>query len=125
MSVLPLEPAICNLAIQIGDDFIEELEFNETDDDGVETPIDFTGYTFEMQIRQNIDSTTTIATTPTDITVAMTATTNIIKITILDTFTTTLSPSSAVYDLRWTDTSSNKRTFLKGTVDFVKTVTRP
>lgn len=36
-------------------DFRIELQFNSVDDNGVETPMDLTGYSFEMQFRKSVD----------------------------------------------------------------------
>jgi hypothetical protein len=107
--------------IRIGDDFSKLLQITS---DG-ETPIDMTGYSFEMQIRKCKSDATAILSlsSPTDIDITDAADGNII-INITDTVTSTLDEVNAVFDLKWTTDLAKVTTILEGNVQILETVTK-
>jgi hypothetical protein len=107
--------------IRTRDDFVKLLTFTS---DGT-TPIDMTGYSFEMQIRKcksDVDAILSLS-SPADIDISDVANGNI-TISITDTVTTTLNEGNAVFDLKWTTDLGIITTILEGNFQILETVTK-
>jgi len=114
--------------------FIRNLQFKETTIDTLtgnisEAPIDITGYTFDLQARTSVSSTTIAFQFDTvgdkEGVITLTAPTEgKIEIKMTDTNTSNLTAGTYVYDLQWTDTSANVKRLMAGDIIVRESVTR-
>ncbi len=107
--------------IRKGDDFIRAITVKQN---GV--LLDMTNYSFEMDIRGCIDDVSTII----ELTVAngridiSQVAQGVIILNINNVDTLALNEQKAVYDLKWTDTNSDKKTILQGVMEILEIVSR-
>ncbi len=112
-------PGILDFKVPQGETFVRIIEIIESD--GITSaPLDLTGFSIEMQVREKIGSDTPIVTASTGngkITIDSPATDGKITITLSDTETSALKPRKNVYDIEYTAGSGAKVRMLQG--DFV------
>jgi len=114
-------PAIRNYTINKGSTFNESLKFYSSycpiTDSG--TTLDLSAYSFASQIRASVGSTVIETfTINTD-----NAATGEIFLQLSDTETSAVTAGTYLYDLKVTDTASNKDFWVKGTITFVGVIT--
>lgn len=113
-----------NLTIPIGDTFSTALTFYS--DEAKTQTIDVTGYTFKGQVRKCKNSSTVILEFVSPTTVDMTlASVGKVILKASAAVTGALAEENAVWDFKWTDTSGNVLTLIKGSVSIIETVTKP
>lgn len=88
-------------------------------------PVDLTGYTAKMQIRETVDNPTVILElTHLNGGIVIDATSHTITLTMTSAQTAAFTFPTAVYSLELTDTSGNVITFIQGNLTLVAEVTR-
>ena len=109
--------AIYNWEIFQGNDFSRTLILK----DGNNDPVDITGWSFESQLRETVESTSTEA----EFTIVITDAVNgELTIGLTDVETGAMTALSGVWDFQATKTDATIETLIKGGYDLVLEVTR-
>lgn len=108
-----------NITILKGNDVRLEISFKQADG----TPLDLTGYTVKSQIRDKASQDGNLIAEFTDAFFDSDPTTGTIVLTLSDTETAAIVQQSGYYDVLLVDAADDARTYLKGAVKFLPTVT--
>ena len=108
--------AVSNLYIDQGADFSTTLSLTDSNGD----ILNLTGYSAIGQLRKTFGSSSIAAT----FTVALTAATGQVTMTLADTVTTALTSGRYVYDVLLTDSSGDKTRILEGHATVTPSVSR-
>jgi hypothetical protein len=112
------------LILPQGATFIYEVTYKDPDTD---LPINLTGYSARMQIREKVDSTTTLysaLSTGVSPAIVITAGSGLVVLTIPATTTAAFTFKKAVFDLEIQSTAGVVTRLVKGTILLDKEVTR-
>lgn len=115
-----------DIYIEQGATFDRTWQWREFDGESFLDPIDLTGYTARMQIREKVKDATVLLNASTEAgTIILGGTDGMVQILLPDELTATLAVASGVYDLELESAGGYVYRFLEGKVKVAPNVTRP
>ncbi len=124
--VLSIQPAGLDIKVRHGATFNPVITWRTVDEDGAAAdPIDLTGYTARMQIRETVNAATILHTLTTENGgIFLGGVLGTITLFISDADTTGITPDACVYDLEIVSPAAQVTSLLAGKFTFTDEVTR-
>ena len=122
--VLPARGIVVDATIVQGETWELNLLWSTTTDGTTATPVNITGYTARMMIRQGYESSTPLISLTDTAGIALGGSAGTIKATLTSTQTAGLTAGKCVYDLELVSPAGVVTNIARGTLTIIRNVTR-